>query len=383
MAGVGAGKWQRCSHDDGVEESEGASIPVGHRTSTCGHARPKLEHGPPSEEGRPPGDVGRLAAARFIRYMHSYSLPPREVSHSCEHCREAAGATQASEGFGRRGRSNSSGAGHALRRHITVTIKKRNEKPGHPLLSQLLTSKQRPAQYGAPLLPPKITPLPSTQNKSAGKRSESPAQAVSKVEEEEVGGTTDCRNRAVSQVKEPDSGSLLSPLTFDLESWASQPDSGLDMGFGLELGWLNHGEDVDHDDDDDGVGDDDDDDRVTGSPTAVLSQGPPSPLFPDTRFAEPAPPCIIQGQGHPHRQALSEHPDDQGHPLLGNHDCIPPTSLISALSSPSPALTTSQFDFTTNPYSNKNLTSHSEDINNNDNTQPASQCFLLVPEAFF
>ncbi|XP_038587593.1 peroxisome proliferator-activated receptor gamma coactivator 1-alpha isoform X4 [Micropterus salmoides] len=344
VAGVGAGKWQRCSHDDGVEESEGASIPVGHRTSTCGHARPKLEHGPPSEEGRPPGDVGRLAAARFIRYMHSYSLPPREVSHSCEHCREAAGATQASEGFGRRGRSNSSGAGHALRRHITVTIKKRNEKPGHPLLSQLLTSKQRPAQYGAPLLPPKITPLPSTQNKSAGKRSESPAQAVSKVEEEEVGGTTDCRNRAVSQVKEPDSGSLLSPLTFDLESWASQPDSGLDMGFGLELGWLNHGEDVDHDDDDDGVGDDDDDDRVTGSPTAVLSQGPPSPLFPDTRFAEPAPPCIIQGQGHPHRQALSEHPDDQGHPLLAK-----PTTLPLPLTPESPN------DHKGSPFENKTI----------------------------
>ncbi|XP_032400074.1 peroxisome proliferator-activated receptor gamma coactivator 1-alpha isoform X2 [Etheostoma spectabile] len=66
VAGVGAGKWQRCTHDAGVKESEGASIPVGHRTSTCGHARPKLEHGSPSEEGRPPGDVGRLAAARFI-----------------------------------------------------------------------------------------------------------------------------------------------------------------------------------------------------------------------------------------------------------------------------------------------------------------------------
>ncbi|CAI5668688.1 unnamed protein product [Oreochromis niloticus] len=66
MAGLGAGKWQRCTHDDGFEESEGATIPVGHRSSACGHARPKLEHGPPSEEGRPPGDAGRLAAARFI-----------------------------------------------------------------------------------------------------------------------------------------------------------------------------------------------------------------------------------------------------------------------------------------------------------------------------
>ncbi|XP_070710985.1 peroxisome proliferator-activated receptor gamma coactivator 1-alpha isoform X2 [Pempheris klunzingeri] len=346
VAGVGAGKWQRCTHDDGVEESEGASIPVGHRTSTCGHARPKLEHGPPSEEGRPPGDVGRLAAARFIRYMHSYSLPPREASHSCEHCREAAGATQASEGFGRQGRRNSSGASHAPPRHITVTIKKRDEKPGHPLLSQLLTSKQRPAQYRAHLLPSKITLLPTTQSKSAGKRSESPVQAVSKVEEEELQGTTDCRNRAVSQVEGPDSGSLLSPLALDLESWVSQPDPELDMGFGLELGWLNYGEDVDHDDaddDDDGV-DADDDDHVTGSPAAVLSQGPPSPLFPDTRIAEPAPPFIIQGQGHPHRQALSEHPDDQGHPLLAK-----PTTLPLPLTPESPN------DHKGSPFENKTI----------------------------
>ncbi|KAI3376471.1 hypothetical protein L3Q82_016932 [Scortum barcoo] len=342
VAGVGAGKWQRCSHDDGVEESEGASIPVGHRTSTCGHARPKLEHRPPSEEGRPPGDVGRLAAARFIRYMHSYSLPPREVSHSCEHCREAAGATQASEGFGRQGRSNCSGATCAPRRNITVTIRKRDEKQGHPLLSQLLTSKQKPAQYRAHLLLPKITPLPSTHSKSAGKRSESPGQAVLKVEEEEFGGNTDCRNRAVGQVEEPNSDSLLSPLAFDLESWVSQPDSGLDMGFGLELGWLNHGEDVDHDDDDDGV--DDDDDHVTGSPAAVLSQGPPSPLFPDTRIAEPAPPCIIQGQGHLHRQALSEHPDDQGHPLLAK-----PTTLPLPLTPESPN------DHKGSPFENKTI----------------------------
>ncbi|XP_071333725.1 peroxisome proliferator-activated receptor gamma coactivator 1-alpha isoform X1 [Trachinotus anak] len=343
VAGVGAGKWQRCTHDGSVEESEGASIPVGHRTSTCGHARPKLE---PSEEGRPPGNVGRLAAARFIRYMHSYSLPPREVSHSCEHCREAAGATQASEGFGRQGRSSSGGASRASHRHITVTIRKRDEKPGHPLLSQLLTSKQRPAQYRAHLLPPQITPLPSTQGKLAGKRSESPAQAVAKVEEEEFRGTTDVRNWGVNQAEEPDSGPLLSPLALDLESWVSQSDPDLDMGFGLELGWPiqgGYGEDVDHDDDDDGV-DDDDDDHVMGSPAAVLSQGPPSPLFPDTRIAEPTPPCIIQGQGHPHRQALSEHPDDQGLPLLAK-----PTTLPLPLTPESPN------DHKGSPFENKTI----------------------------
>ncbi|XP_035807566.2 peroxisome proliferator-activated receptor gamma coactivator 1-alpha isoform X2 [Amphiprion ocellaris] len=351
MAGVGAGKWQRCTHDDGVEESEGASIPVGHRTSTCGHAHPKLEHGPPSEEGRPPGDVGRLAAARFIRYMHSYSLPPREVSHSCEHCREAAGATQASEGFGRQGRSNSSGASHAPHRHITVTIKKRDEKPGHPLLSQLLTSKQRPAQYRAQMLPSKITPSRSTKSRFSGKRPESPAQTVSEVKKEELRETTDHTNQGVSPAEEPDSEPLLSPLTLDLESWVSQLDSELDMGFGLELGWPSqggYGEDVDHDDDDDDDDDDgvvdDDDDRVMGSPAAVLSQGPPSPLIPDTSNAEPTPPCIIQGQGHPHRQALSEHPDDQGLLLLAK-----PTTLPLPLTPESPN------DHKGSPFENKTI----------------------------
>lgn len=339
MAGVGAGKWQRCRRDDGFEESEGVSVPDGHRTSTCGHARPKLEHGLPSEEGRPPGDVARLAAARFIRYMHSYSLPPREVSHSCEHCREADGATQASEGFGRQGRRSSSSTGHAPPKHVTVTIRKRDEKPGHPLLSQLLSSKPRPARYRAHILPPEIGTISTILSKSSkGKRSKSSALAVSKVEEQH---TTDSRiEPPPRQDKEADSGSesLLSAL--GIESWVSQTDSGLDMGFGLELGWLNHRDlyqDDNDDDDDDGVAVDDD--HLMGRSAAVLSQSPPSPLFPDTRIAEPAPARIIHGQGHPHRQTLSEHPDDQAHLLLGNHDCIPPTSLISALCSPCPDLT--------------------------------------------
>ncbi|XP_053272584.1 peroxisome proliferator-activated receptor gamma coactivator 1-alpha [Pleuronectes platessa] len=345
VPGVGAGKWQRCTRDGGVEKSEGASIPVGHRTSTCGHACPKLEQEPSSEEGRPPGDADRLAAARFIRYMHSYSLPPREVSHSCEHCREAAGATQASKGSGRQGRSKSSIASRAAHRHITVTIRKRDGKLGHPLLSQLLTSKQRPAQYLPQLVPPKIAPLPRTQGKLAGKKSESTSQAVSKVEEEEFRGTSDLKNRGVSQAEEPDSGPLWPPLGLDLEKWVNQLDPGLDIGFGLELGWPIQGgcgEDFDHnDDDDDGV---DDDDRVTGSPALVLSQWPPSPLFPDTRNAEPTLPCIIQGQGHPHRQALSKHPDDQGHPLLAK-----PTTLPLPLTPESPN------DHKGSPFENKTI----------------------------
>lgn len=320
MAGHGDGKWQRCTLDDGVEESEGASVPVGRRTYTCGHACPKPQHGPPSEEGRPPGDVGRLAAARFIRYMHSYSLPPREASHSCERCREAAGATQASEGFGRQGRSISRGVSLAPRRQTSVTIKKRGVKPRHPLLSQLLTSKQKPTQYWAKLPQPTINPLHITKSKSADKSSDSQVQFFPKMKEKEVRITPNYRNQAEEQEL------VLSSLELDLESWDSQVDQGLDMGFGLALGWPNkggYGEDVDHDDD--GVVEDVDDDHVMGSPAAVLSQGRPSPLIPDTSNAEPTPPSIIQGQGHLHRQALSEHPDDQGHPLLGNHDCIPPT----------------------------------------------------------
>ncbi|XP_061664935.1 peroxisome proliferator-activated receptor gamma coactivator 1-alpha isoform X1 [Syngnathoides biaculeatus] len=272
----GAGKWQHCAKDDGVEESEGAPISVGHRTYSCGHARPKA-----SEGGRPPGDVGHQAAARFIRYMHSYSLPPREVSHSCEHCREAVGAT----------RNKSSGANRTLRRHVTVTIKKRDAKPGHPLLSQLLTAKQRPARYRDHLL----IPFPGTHGKLAGKSSES----VRPEEEECTKGSKRSRS--------------------------TNPDM-LDMGFGLELGRSSqggYGEDVDHDNDNnpaavDGVFDDD---HVTGSSAAAPSQGPPSPLFPDTSIAELAPACFIHGHGHPHGRSLSEHPDD--HLLLAKPTTLP------------------------------------------------------------
>uniref|UniRef100_A0A8C6PWL0 PPARG coactivator 1 alpha n=1 Tax=Nothobranchius furzeri TaxID=105023 RepID=A0A8C6PWL0_NOTFU len=338
MAGQGEGKWQRCSQDGGVKESEGASVPVGRRTYACGHARPKPQHGPASEEGRPPGDVGGLAAARFIRYMHSYSLPPREASHSCEHCREAAGATRASEGFGRQGRSNSSGAGRAPRRHITVTIKKRDDKPGHPLLSQLLTSKQRPTRFRAQLPQPTVNPLCSTKRISAGRSSERPTSVFSKVELKEIRGTTDHKNQAA----EPESELLFSPFT-NLGGWASQVEQDLDTGFGLEVGCLNrkgNGDIVEQDVD--GVVDDDD--HVMGSPAAVLSLGRPSPLIPETSIAEPTPPCITQGQGRPHRQALSEHPDDQGHLLLAK-----PTTLPLPLTPESPN------DHKGSPFENKTI----------------------------
>ncbi|XP_057712314.1 peroxisome proliferator-activated receptor gamma coactivator 1-alpha isoform X2 [Corythoichthys intestinalis] len=292
----GAGKWQRCAQDDGVEESDVASISVGHRTYSCGHARPKA-----SEEERPPGDAGHLAAARFIRYMHSYSLPPREASHSCEHCREAVGAT----------RIKSSWATRAQRRHITVTIRKRDAKPGHPLLSQLLTTKQRPARYRDHLL----NPVTGTDGQVVRKRSER------------------------IKPKEKERGKQSGVTNSDL----------LDLGFGLEPGWPSqggYGEDVDHDNHNDdaapaanGVYDDD---HVTGSPGAVLSQGPPSPLFPDTSIAEPTPARFMLGHGQPHRQALSEHPDD--HLLLAK-----PTTLPLPLTPESPN------DHKGSPFENKTI----------------------------
>ncbi|XP_072315361.1 peroxisome proliferator-activated receptor gamma coactivator 1-alpha isoform X7 [Eucyclogobius newberryi] len=297
VPGVGAGKWQRCHthHDE--------------KSQACGHACPKLEHRAPSEEGRPPGDAGRLAAASFIRYMHSYSLPPREASHSCGHCREAAGA-QSRRGSGRQGHRHTSGAQHAPRRHITLTIKKTEEKPGHPLLSQLLTSKHKPAQYQVQLRTGSPRPIPPAPKKQSPPRSKSPFRSNPLMDKEELNDIKSIREHEPEQL---DSGPLLSPLTFDLET-----DSGLNMGFGLELGWPSRGrcgEDQDEaDNDDDGVVDYDD---VMGSSTAaVLFQGPPSPLFPVL-------PCFIPGQRHPHRQALSEHPDDPGHPLLAKPTTLP------------------------------------------------------------
>ncbi|XP_077444785.1 peroxisome proliferator-activated receptor gamma coactivator 1-alpha isoform X2 [Stigmatopora argus] len=291
----GAGKWQRCAQDDGVEDSDAASVSVGHRSHNCGHARPKA-----SGEGRPPGDAGHLAAARFIRYMHSYSLPPREASHSCEHCREAVGATP-----------NKSGrATRAQRRHVTVTVRKRDAKPGHPLLSRLLTTKQRPARYRDHLL----NPLTATHGQIAAERSEKGRRAP------KPSGVTNS----------------------DL----------LDSGFGLKPGGLSRGgcgEDVDHDHGniaaaaDDGVYDDD---HVTGSPGAAPSQGPPSPLFPDTSKAEPTPARFTYGHGQPdrqpHRQALSEHPDDQ---LL----LAKPTTLPLPLTPESPN------DLKGSPFENKTI----------------------------
>ncbi|XP_077598657.1 peroxisome proliferator-activated receptor gamma coactivator 1-alpha isoform X7 [Stigmatopora nigra] len=284
-----AGKWQHCAQDDGVEDSDAASVSVGHRShNNCGHVHPKT-----SGEGKPPGDTNHLAAARFIRYMHSYSLPPREASHSCEHCREALNATPNKSGRPTR----------APRRHIMVTIKKRDSKPGHPLLSRLLTTKQRPARYRDHLLNPLTATHGQLQPSQKGRHFKAPKP---------------------SRVTPSD-------LT--------------DSGFGLEPEWGVYGADLNHNhgdrfinnpaDDDNGVYDDN---HVTGSPGMAPSQGPPSPLFPDTSNADPTPARFTYGYG----QALSEHPDDQ---LL----LAKPTTLPLPLTPESPN------DLKGSPFENKTI----------------------------
>ncbi|XP_041724048.2 peroxisome proliferator-activated receptor gamma coactivator 1-alpha isoform X2 [Coregonus clupeaformis] len=348
VAGVGAGKWRRCAHGAGGTEGQSepaaapAPVPPTRRNGSA-HARPKLERRPSSEEGRPPGpqpavDAGRLAAARFIRYMHSYSLPPRETGQtgSCGRCPEVGTATQASECWGGHGR------GAAACRHITVTIKKREGEPGHPLLSQLLTSKQRPARYRAHLLPPTTTPQPrksSSSRMSSGvlERDQCPSQAIEV--EEKYRGTVNINpgSRGLRQAKEPDSDPLLAE-SLGLGSWVSQPDQGLDLGLELGFGWPEVGlveqagcfrEEVRNDD-------------AMCSPMA-LSQGLPSPLFPDSRIPDPTP-SITQGQQHLHRQAVCRHPDDQGLPLLAK-----PTTLPLPLTPESPN------DHKGSPFENKTI----------------------------
>uniref|UniRef100_A0A3P8YN62 Peroxisome proliferator-activated receptor gamma coactivator 1-alpha n=1 Tax=Esox lucius TaxID=8010 RepID=A0A3P8YN62_ESOLU len=346
VAGVGAGKWRRCAHGAGSTEGQSepaaaaappAPVPPARRNGGA-HARPKLERRPSSEEGRPPGprpeaDAGPLAAARFIRYMHSYSLPPRETGQtgSCGRCREAGAAAQAGECRGGRGRSA------AARRHVTVTVRKREEVPGRPVL--LLTPKQRPARYRAHLLPPTTSSQPrkssSTRMSSqVSEREEFPSLAI-KVEKVKYKRTVNINpgSRGLRQATEPDSDPLL-PGCLSLGRWVSGQDQGLDLGLGLgwpEVGLVEQsgcfrGSVCD----------------AVGRPMVPV-QGPPSPLFPDSRIPELTP-SVTLGQPYLHRQAVCRPPDDQGFPLLAN-----PTTLPLPLTPESPN------DHKGSPFENKTI----------------------------
>nr|XP_055068379.1 peroxisome proliferator-activated receptor gamma coactivator 1-alpha isoform X1 [Misgurnus anguillicaudatus] len=279
VAGEGAGKWRRCSPGE-------QSTPVAlSRGCGCGHAFS-------GEEGKPPGlqpgaDPGSSAAARFIRYMHSYSQPPREMGHAgrCSHCLEAGGLAVA-------GRTN---------RRITVTIRKRRQALEHPMLSQLLTSRPRPARYRAHLQ----SPSAPQKNKKHGLPDTDPKVQESSecIEQGSHEHHKKTHDRTFSMA-DPSDLECLAELKLDLEScWLSVPEqvTGSESLHNL-LGQA--GEDVFDD--------------VIGSPMS-LSQGLPSPLFPDSLVPDHTP-FISQ---HPNIQAPCRHPDDQVPPMLAKPTILP------------------------------------------------------------
>ncbi|XP_062850210.1 peroxisome proliferator-activated receptor gamma coactivator 1-alpha isoform X3 [Trichomycterus rosablanca] len=293
VAGEGAGQWRRYTHGE-------KSTPV---LPSCGSG---CSHTCSSEEGRPlqGADPGSLAAARFIRYMHSYSLPPREMSRSgsCGRCLEEGGWAGAS-------RAN---------KHITITIRKRRQVQEHPMLSQLLTSRPRPARYRAHLQMPDD---PQTDE-----------QDSSKTPPKDQGGDWQIVKGSQEPFPDPqesnqtDSTALdISPLVvLDLENWLINLEQDFE-GSKILLG--QNGVDVD--------------DNFVSSPMSP-SLGLPSPLFPDSIVPEHTP-STIQGQT-PHRQAVCEYSDDQVPSLLAK-----PTTL------PLPLTPESQNDHKGSPFENKSI----------------------------
>ncbi|KAL7880174.1 hypothetical protein SRHO_G00024280 [Serrasalmus rhombeus] len=301
VAGEGAGHWRRCTHG---EQSAPVVPSCG---SGCGHACS-------SEEGRPPGlqpgaDTGSLAAARFIRYMHSYSLPPREMGRagSCGRCLEAGGWTGASRAD----------------RHIMLTNRKRRQEQEHPMLSQLLTSRPRPARYRAHLQLPNVPQTDRQDPPEMTPKDEGWAGHKVKASQEQH------RKKPVPDFQDacqadPSNLELSILVDLDLESWLMKSEQ--ETGQSKDIVGQNR-VDVYND--------------VLGSPVS-LPWGSPSPLFPDSLVPEHTP-SATQGQ-NPHRQALCRHPDDQVPPLLAK-----PTTLPLPLTPESPN------DHKGSPFENKTI----------------------------
>lgn len=288
VAGEGAGQWRRCTHGE-------QSTPV---VPSCGSG---CSHACSSEEGRPLqcADTGSLAAARFIRYMHSYSLPPREMGRagSCGRCLEAGGWAGAS-------RAN---------RHITITIRKRRQEREHPMLSQLLTSRPRPARYRAHLQMPSMSQRDKQDPPKTPPRDKGWDGHIAKDSQEHQIINT------IPDVQEVNLQPLARASDFELSTLDDMDLKGLLMKFeqdveGSKIKVGQNGVDV-HDD-------------VLGSPLS-FPWGLPSPLFHDSLVPEHTP-STIQEQ-NPHRQADCRHPDDQVPPPLGNHCCIPALCLFLPL----------------------------------------------------
>uniref|UniRef100_A0A9J8A9F1 Peroxisome proliferator-activated receptor gamma coactivator 1-alpha n=1 Tax=Cyprinus carpio carpio TaxID=630221 RepID=A0A9J8A9F1_CYPCA len=276
VAGEGAGKWRRCTqgeHSTPVALSHGGG---------CDHACS-------GEEGRQPGlqpsvDPGSLAAARFIRYMHSYSLPPRETGHagSCGHCLEAGGLAEAG----------------CANRHVTVTIRKRRQELEHPMLSQLLTSRPRPARYRAHLQLPSIPENKRRDLPDTASRVQESHWNLEQASHEHPRKAPSLHEQAFSVADQSDL-ECSAELKLDLESWLSMP--GQVTGDSLHDLVGRAGEDVFDD--------------VIGSPMS-FSQGLPSPLFPDSLVPERTP-------SDSQKQALRRHLDDQVPPMLAKPTILP------------------------------------------------------------
>lgn len=276
VAGEGAGKWRRCT------QGEQSAPIVLSRGGGCGHACS-------GEEGRLPGlqpavDPGSLAAARFIRYMHSYSLPPRETGHagSCGHCLEAGGLAEA-------GRAN---------RHVTVTIRKRRQELEHPMLSQMLTSRPRTARYRAHLQLPSVPQNNRRDLPDLAPRVQESHGHLEQASRDHPRKTPSLHKQTFSVADQSDL-KCSTGLKLDLESWLSMPEQVIGDTLHDLIGQA--GEDVFE--------------YVIGSPMS-FSQGLPSPLFPDSLVPEHTP-------SDSQKQALCRHLDDQVPPMLGNHCCIP------------------------------------------------------------
>ncbi|TSL34583.1 Peroxisome proliferator-activated receptor gamma coactivator 1-alpha [Bagarius yarrelli] len=298
VAGEGAGQWRRCTHGEQITPVLPSS------GSGCSHACS-------NEEGRPPqgADTGSLAAARFIRYMHSYSLPPREMGRtgSCGRCREAGGWAAASRAD----------------RHITITIRKRRQEQEHPMLSQLLTSRPRPARYRAHRQMPNVSQTdkqdpPKTPPTDKGwdwhiVNDSQEHQIIDSVMDLQEPSQVNSSDLDLSTLIDLDLECLL--LKFEQDTEGSK----------IKMG--QNGVNV-HDD-------------FLGSPLSFPG-GLPSPLFQDSLVPEHTPSTIPEQ--NPHRQADCKHSDDQVPPPLAK-----PTTLPLPLTPESPN------DHKGSPFENKTI----------------------------
>ncbi|KAJ8382072.1 hypothetical protein SKAU_G00028500 [Synaphobranchus kaupii] len=290
-----------------------------------GNARLKLERRPSSEEGRPPGpqpalDAGRLAAARFIRYMHSYSLPPREMgqSGSCGRCREEGGVSA----------SGRPGEARHTHTHTTATVQRREES-GHPLLSQLLMSKHKPAHRRG-------NPHPAVLSLASGGISRAAAPFVPRGNRPPVWATKRDRKEMCAAGRRGDrqvrwsAQELPAPIA---AAGYSDSEPGRVLNLGRPEGRVEQagcvGDDVAED--------------VLGSPIP-WAQAPQSPLFPDSVIPVGDLNLSVTQEQHPHRQAFCKPPDDRVLPLLAK-----PTTLPLPLTPESPN------DHKGSPFENKSI----------------------------